>query len=155
MMRKRFILAVGIFLPLVVLLWACGPTVNQTTTQQTVTINPTFQSRLSPVPTIPTYRCGSWTSNNAPGSYSTITIYARLTRDVMGVNGAMATAVVHFQDGDQTLDQHPTSDSGGYVSFSLSLQGRQPPNIPATIDITFTNFPGGTLHCTSTFFTPQ
>lgn len=155
MMRKRLLLPVGILLPLTLLLGACGPSVSQIPTQQTVTINPTFQSRLSPIPTIPTYRCGSWTSNNAPGPDSTITIYARLTRDIMGVSGATATAVVHFQDGDQTLDQHPTSDNGGYVSFSLPLQGRQPLNVPATIDITFTNFPGGTLHCTSTFFTPQ
>ena len=155
MMYKRLLLPIGILLPLVLLLGACGPTVSQTPTQKTVTINPTFQSQLSPVPTIPTYRCGSWTSNNAPGRNSTITIYARLTKDVAGVSGATATAVVHFQDGDVTLDQHPTSDSGGYVSFPLALQGRQPLNIPATIDITFTNFPGGTLNCTSTFFTPQ
>ena len=153
-MHKRHLIPVGILLLLALLLGACGPTVNQAPTQQTVTINPTFQSKLSPVPTKPTYLCGSWTSNNAPGPYSTITIYARLTKDIAGVSGAMATAVVHFHDGDQTLDQHPVSDSGGYVSFPLSLQGHQPLKIPATIDITFKNFPGGTLSC-STFFTPQ
>ena len=154
-MHKKLLLPGGRLLPLVLLLAACGPTVNQLSPQQTVTINKTFQSQLSPLPTIPTYRCGSWTSNNAPSPNSTITIYARLTKNVMGVSGATATAVVHFKDGDLTLDQHPASDNGGYVSFSLPLQGRQPRNIPATIDVTFTNFPGGTLHCTSTFFTPM
>jgi hypothetical protein len=87
--------------------------------------------------------------------YSTIFIYARLTKDVAGVSGATATAVVHFKNFDLTLDQQPTSDSGGYVSFPLSLQGREPYKIPATVDVTFTNFPGGTVHCTPAFFTPQ
>ena len=73
----------------------------------------------------------------------------------MGVRGATATAVVHFQGGDQTLDQHPASDSGGYVSFTLALQRRQPDKIPATVDVIFTNFPGGTLPCSRAFFTPM
>ena len=68
---------------------------------------------------------------------------------------ATASAVVHFQGNDQTLDQHPTSDNGGYVSFTLSLQGQQPVKVPATVVVTFTNFPGGTLHCSQAFFTPQ
>lgn len=146
------------FLPLVllgVILAACGAVVNQAAPQQTVTISKTFQAQISPIPTVPPYRCGAWTSNNAPGTFSTIQIYARLTKNVAGVSGATATAVVHFQNGDQMLDQHPTSDNGGYVSFTLQLQGRQPPGIPATIDVTFTNFPGGTLHCTPAFFTPH
>lgn len=149
---------VGMFLPLVllgVILAACGAVVNQAAPQQTVTISKTFQAQISPIPTVPPYRCGAWTSNNAPGTFSTIQIYARLTKNVAGVSGATATAVVHFQNGDQMLDQHPTSDNGGYVSFTLQLQGRQPPGIPATIDVTFTNFPGGTLHCTPAFFTPH
>ncbi len=142
-----------IALPLI--LAACGPTSSQVAPQQTVTINSTFQAQVSPVPTIPTYRCGAWSSNNAPGPDATITIYARLTKNIAGVGGATATAVVHFQGGSQELDQHPVSDGGGYVSFTLPLQGRQPVRIPATIDVTFANFPGGTLHCTPAFFTPM
>lgn len=140
---------------MLLLLAACGPTANQIMSQQTVTVNPGFQSQLSPVPTAAPYRCGAWTSNNAPGAYSTIQIYARLTQNIAGVAGATATAVVHFQGGDQELDAHPTSDNGGYVTFTLTLQGRQPTGIPATIDVIFTNFPGGTLHCTQAFFTPR
>jgi len=142
-----------IALPLI--LAACGTTSSQVAPQQTVTINSTFQAQVSPVPTIPTYRCGAWSSNNAPGPDATITIYARLIKNIAGVGGATATAVVHFQGGSQELDQHPVSDGGGYVSFTLPLQGRQPVRIPATIDVTFTNFPGGTLHCTLAFFTPM
>jgi hypothetical protein len=141
---------------LLLVLAACGgPTSGQVSPQQTVTINKTFQSQVSPIPTVPAYRCGAWSSNNAPGANSTINIYARLTKNVTGVGDATATAVVHFQGGDQVLDQHPLSDGGGYVSFTLSLQGRQPVKIPATVDVTFTNFPGGTVHCTPAFFTPM
>ncbi len=71
------------------------------------------------------------------------------------MSGATASAVVHFQGYDQGFDQRPTSDNGGYVSFTLSLQGRQPAKIPATVDVTFTNFPGGTLRCSQAFFTPR
>ncbi len=137
------------------MLAACGATPDQVRPQVTVTISGTFQSQVSPVPPVPTYRCGAWSSNNAPGINSTINIYARITKDIAGVSGATATAVVHYQGGDQPLDQHPTSDNGGYVSFTLNLQGRQPDRIPATVDVTFTNFPGGTLRCTPAFFTPM
>lgn len=140
---------------LLLILTACGSTASQAAPQATVTIDQTFQSQISPIPTVPTYRCGAWSSDNAPSPSSTITIYARLTKNIAGVPGATATAVVHFQSGDQQLDQHPVSDSGGYVSFTLPLQGNQPTKIPATVDVTFTNFPGGTLHCTPAFFTPM
>src|SRR5256885_10992024 len=107
MMYKRLLLPVGILLPLVVLLGACGPAVNEPPTQKTVTINPTFQSQLSPVPTIPTYRCGSWTSNKAPGRYSTITIYAPPTKDVASVSGPMATAARQFPEEELTPAHNP------------------------------------------------
>jgi len=140
---------------MLLMLTACGATVAQVTPQQTVTVSSGFQSKVSPIPTIPPYLCGAWTSNNAPGPNSTIVVFARLTKNLAGVNGATASAVVHFQSGDQELDQHPTSDTGGYVSFQLPLQGRQPVGTPATVDVTFTNFPGGTLRCTPGFFTPM
>lgn len=139
---------------LLLILEACGATPDQVAPQQTVTVSKGFQSQGSPIPAVPTYLCGAWSSNNAPGPNSTINIYARITKNLTGVNGATATAVVHFQGGDQKLDQQPVSDNGGYVSFTLKLQGRQPDKIPATVDVTFTNFPGGTLHCTPAFFTP-
>jgi hypothetical protein len=155
-MKRNYTVLIVLSLPLIVLLMACGgPAVDQATPQQTVTVNPNFQSKLSPIPSPPVYRCGAWASNNAPGPFDTITIYARLTRDLQPVGGATATAVVHFQNNDQTLDQHPTSDNGGFVSFTLSLQGQQPAKIPATVSVTFTNFPGGTLNCSQAFFTPQ
>lgn len=135
------------------MLAACGATPDQVSSQQTGTVSGGFQSQASPIPTIPTYLCGAWSSNNAPGPNSTIIIFARITKDLAGVSGAIATTAVHFQSGDQTLDQHPTSDNGGYVSFSLNLQGRQPDKIPATVDVTF-GFPGVTLKCTPAFFTP-
>ena len=148
-------------LALLLILTACGSTASQAAPQATVTIDQTFQSQISPIPTVPTYRCGAWSSDNAPGPSSTITIYARLTnKNIAGVPGATATAVVHFQSqsGDQQLDQQnpPVSDVGGYVSFTLPLQGRQPTKIPATVDVTFSIPPGGTLvHCTPAFFTPM
>jgi hypothetical protein len=155
-MKKRHAFLLVISLPCILLLISCGgPTVDQAIPQQTVTVSSKFQSQLSPIPTPATYRCGAWSSNNAPGPNDTITIYARLTRNLAPVSGATATAVVHFQGNDQTLDQHPTSDNGGYVSFTLSLQGQQPATIPATVDVTFTNFPGGTLNCSQAFFTPH
>jgi hypothetical protein len=138
---------------LLLVLVACGATPDQVALQGTVTVGSTFQSQGSPVPTVPTYRCGAWSSDNAPGANSTIMIYARITKNIAGVAGATATAVVHFQGGDLPLGQHQ-SDSGGYVSFTLDLQGRQPDRVPATVDVTF-NFPGGTLHCTPAFFAPM
>ena len=146
-----------LYVGLLLLLAACAPlaNTNQVQLQPTVTINPSFQSQISPIPTVPEYRCGAWSSNNAPRPDSTITIYARLTKDIAGVSGATANAVVHFKDGDQPLSQQSTSDAGGFVSFHLPLQGRQPIGVPATVDVTFTNFPGGTLQCTPAFFTPM
>ncbi len=158
-MKKKHYTPFVLLLPLVLLLGACAgfgaATTSQIAPQQTVVISKTFQSQLSPLPTVPTYLCGAWSSNNAPGPNDTITIFARLTKNLVAVSGATATAVVHFKDGDVPLDTNPVSDSGGYVTFTLSLQGRQPVNIPVTVDVTFANFPGGTVHCTPAFFTPQ
>ncbi|WP_376796061.1 hypothetical protein [Thermogemmatispora sp.] len=141
------------------LLSACGPAANQLSPAATVTINPGFQAKTSPLPTEPPYRCGAWASNNAPSPTAVITIYARLTKNMQGVPGATATAVVHFSSGDVPLPQQAgsTSDQGGYVHFTLPLAGRQPRNVPATVDVTFTNIPGGpaSLRCSPAFFTPQ
>jgi hypothetical protein len=141
-------------LSLLLLAVACGPTVNQVKPQQTVTIGQSFQRQTTPLPTVPPYRCGAWTSNNAPNAFSTINVFARLTKDVMGVGGATAVAVAHFQNGDMTLDQQPKSDNSGMVSFTLSLQGRQPQGVPTTIDVSFTT-EGTTVQCSQAFFTPQ
>ena len=150
-----FILAFG----LLIFLGGCSAVTGATQpkTVKTVTINPSFQSQISPVPTAPTYSCGAWSSNNTPGPGSTITIYARLTKNVLGVSGATATAVVHFQSGDVQLGDQPQSDSGGYVTFQLPLGGRQPANVPTTVDVTFTNVPGysGSIHCSPAFFAPS
>lgn len=153
-MNKFRFLALGSVCILVLLLTACGTSVTAVKPQPTVVISKSFQTQLSPIPSPATYRCGAWSSDNTPGTFSTITIYARITKDSKPFSGATATAVAHFQNFDQQLDQNPASDSGGYVTFSLSLQGHQPANVPATVDVTFTNFPGGTLHCTPAFFTP-
>jgi hypothetical protein len=154
-MNIRQISLGGLLLGLLLLLGACGPNADQLKAQPTVTVNPSFQSQISPIPSPAEYRCGAWSSTNAPGPDSTIIIYARLTKDIAGVKGATATAVVHFKSGDQVLDQQPTSDNGGYVMFKLSLQGRQPVGVPATVDVTFADFPGGTVQCSSAFFTPM
>lgn len=138
---------------LLLLLAACGPTVNKLKVQQTVVVSKSFQEQPSPFATAPTYRCGAWSSNNAPGTYSTINIYAKLTKAITGVSGASAKATVHFQNNDVTLDPQ-TSDSGGYVVFALPLQGRQPRMIPATVDVTFT-VGATTVNCSHAFFTPQ
>lgn len=143
-----------LFSLLTFLLAACGPTVNQIKPQEPVSINKTFQNSLTPLPHIPEYRCGAWTSTNAPNPYSSIAIYAKLTKNVAGVPGAPAQAIVHFKDGDVTLDARPVSDAGGYVNFTLSLQGRQPRLSAATIDISFA-VSGQTVHCSQAFFTPQ
>jgi hypothetical protein len=146
------------FICLLLPLAACAPSVaGQTNSQQQVTISKTFQSEASPIPTVPPYRCGAWSSNNAPGGFSTITIYARITKNIAPVSGANATAVVHYRSGDQQINAQTPSDNGGYVSFSVQLQGRQPGQVPATVDVTFTNIPGeqGSLNCTPAFFTPH
>ena len=132
---------------------ACGPT-NQATPQQTVTISQSFQGQATPLPTVPAYLCGAWTSNNAPNAFSTINVFARLTKDVMGVEGAAAVAVVHFKGGDVRFGRQSKSDQGGMVSFTLPLQGRQPRGVPATIDISFI-IGGKTIRCSQAFFTPQ
>ena len=151
---RRMILSALWILGLLFLLAACGPTISQPQSEQTASINKNFQDQLSPIPSPAAYRCGAWSSNNAPGQNSTIFIYARLVKNLTGISGATANAVVHFKDFDQPLGPQ-TSDSGGYVTFTLPLQGRQPLDIPATVDVTFSNFPGGTLHCQQAFFTPE
>jgi len=135
---------------------ACGSASSSAQQQATVTVPPSFQSQTTPIPTTPPYLCGAWTENNAPGAYGTVVIHARLTKNIAGVAGATAVAVVHFEDGDQTLDQQ-VSDDGGYVTFTLQLQGRQPTGVPATISVTFTGIPGGPrrVDCSQAFFTPQ
>lgn len=143
-----------LLLTLLLALVACGPTINRPPQSQNITFDKTFQNQAQLAPPPPTYRCGAWSSNNAPGTYSTIVIYARLTENVIGVSKARASGVVHFALGDAVLDQQPVSDSGGYVSFPLSLQGRQPGGVPATVDINF--YVGSqTVHCSQAFFTPQ
>lgn len=155
---KRFRCAsYALLLGLLLLLAACASTAAQIEPQQTVTVSTSFQARLSPVPTVPPYRCGAWSSNNAPGTSSTISIYAKLTKvtkDLLtvGVSGAAAQAVVHFKNSDVPLDAQ-TSDDSGYVTFSLPLQGRQPSGVPATVDVTF-SVSGKDVTCTA-FFTPH
>src|SRR5438477_7776895 len=126
----------SIFLTVVALsfllsLASCTPSVSgQSNSQKQVTIDKGFQSQISPIPTVPPYRCGAWSSNNAPAPNSTITIYARITKDIAPVSGASATAVVHFKNSDQQLGSQTVSDNGGYVSFTLPLQGQQPSRVP-------------------------
>ncbi len=157
-MNKRFFYLTGTMLfALLLLLTACGPiaTINPIQKQPTVTVDKNFQQQVSPMPQVPQYRCGAWASNNGPNPYSSIAIYSRLVdNNVQGVAGATAQAVVHFKSSDVTLDQRPTSDSGGYVSFQFPLQGRQPALAAATVDISF-SVHGKTVQCTPAFFTPQ
>ena len=153
-MKKIYCIPFSCFvLGLLLLLAACGPTVRQVKPQQTIVVNKSFQSQVSPVPTVPTYRCGAWANNNAPGAYSTITIYAKLTSNVTSVAGATASATAHFVSGDVTLNQQPVSDTGGYVTFALPLQGRQPRQTPTTVDVSF-SIGGKTIPCSAAFFTP-
>lgn len=119
----------------------------------TVTINQQFQQQTPAIPTVTPYRCGAWSSNNRPGAGDTITIFARLTHDSVGVKGQVAIAVVHFSRGDNNLG-NATSDAGGYVMFKLSLNNQQPANLPATVDVTFPGMPGGGVKCSQAFFTP-
>lgn len=140
------------FLLLLSLLSACRSDAHQLDPLPIVTVNPNFQTQLNPVPTVPLYRCGAWASNNTPGANTTITIYAKLTKDVAGVPGIPASAIAHFKYTNITLDQQPASDGNGYVSFTLPLQGRQPRLIPAMVDVKFATSPP--VQC-SAFFTPQ
>lgn len=139
---------------LLLLLTACGPTVNQTLPLASVTVPTSFQKQAPAISTPPTYICGAWSSENVPDMYSSIMIYAKLTKDLAGVGGATAKAVVHFRSGDVTLDQRPVSDTGGYVTFNLALAGRQPHLMPATVDVSFV-VNGTTIRCSHAFFTPR
>ena len=156
MKKHTYILWFTLLVATILALAACAPavTVNQAKPQSTVTIPPSFQAQSTPIAKPAQYRCGAWASNNAPGGYSTIAIYARLTSQVKPVAGAIATATVHFQTGDATLDQQPASDTGGYVSFTVPLMGRQPSGTPATVDVIFT-FGKTRINCAPAFFTPQ
>jgi len=156
--RKKEIHLVGtLLLTLAFLAVGCSQMATQTQAQQTAVVNPSFQSALTPLPTVPPYHCGAWASNNAPTMYSTITIFARLTKNIAGVKGATAHSVVHFtNNGDVALDAQPVSDNGGYVSFTLPLSGRQPSKTPATVSVSFT-VPGAqkAINCSLAFFTPR
>ncbi len=141
-------------LGLLLFLAACGPTVTQVKPQQTVVVSKSFQSQVSPLPSSPAYLCGAWSANNAPNPYSVLTVYAKLTKNILGVGGATASATVHFSSGDLTLNQQPVSDAGGYVVFTLPLQGRQPRLTPATVSVSF-SVNGKTVQCSQAFFTPM
>lgn len=139
---------------LLCLLSACRSDAHQLASVPSVTINPSFQRQLSPVPTVPLYRCGAWVSNNTPDAYATIIIFAKLTKeDLTGAVGIPATALVHFKYAQVMLDQRLVSDRNGYVTFTLSLQGRQPRLMPATVDVKFA-VSGSAVQCEA-FFTPQ
>ena len=154
-MNNRYRILFSLFsLGLLLLLAACGTTATRLKQQPPIVVNKSFQSQVSPIPTVPTYRCGAWSGNNAPGAYSVLTVYAKLTKNVVGVAGATASATAHFSTTDFTLDQQPVSDAGGYVTFTLPLQGRQPRLTPATVDVSF-NVSGKTVQCSSAFFTPN
>ncbi len=146
-----------LYLPLLLLLSflfvSCAPAIDRTNTYSGSTVNPSFQTQMSPVPTPPTYTCGAWTSPNNPAPYSTITIYAKLTKNVAAVPNTPASATAHLQYGDVPLDQHPVTDKGGYVTFFFPLAGRQPYLQPATVTISFT-LNTTTIRC-SAFFTPD
>jgi hypothetical protein len=149
------------FLPsifLVLALTACGPTASQWQATRNVSVNKAFQKKISQLVPIPNYLCGAWTSNNAPNPYSSINIYARLTQhtdqEIAPVRAAPAQATIHYAYGDKKLDQVPVSDSGGYVTFYLQLQGQQPRLVAATIDIFF-KVDGKHVPCSHAFFTPQ
>src|SRR5260370_41614676 len=92
---------------LLLMLAACGATPDQVAPQQTVTVSKKFQSQVSPIPPVPTYLCGAWSSNNAPGPNSTINIYARITKNLAGVNDATATAAVDFHCGNHQIGHQP------------------------------------------------
>ena len=154
--NNRYRILFSLFsLGLLLILAACGTTATQLKPQQPIVVNKSFQSQVSPVPAVPTYRCGAWAANNAPGSYSTVTVYAKLVaKDVQGVAGATASATANFSTGDFPLDQQPVSDAGGYVTFTLPLQGRQPRLTPATVAVSF-SVAGKTVQCSPAFFTPM
>ena len=155
-MKNTYRILFSLFsLGLLLVLAACGTTATQIKPQQPIVINKSFQSQVSPVPTVPTYRCGAWSANNAPGPYSTLIVYAKLVaKDTQGVAGATASATAHFSTGDFPLDQQPASDAGGYVTFTLPLQGRQPRLTPTTVDVSF-SVNGKTVQCSPAFFTPM
>src|SRR5438552_15938334 len=103
--NRSLVLKLGVFCAsLLFMLTACGATPDQVAPQQAVTGSTGFQSKASPIPTIPAYLCGAWSSNNAPGPNSTIIIFARITKNLAGVSGATATAVAQFQGGGQAPD---------------------------------------------------
>ncbi len=149
-------LPVLLILGLLLLLTACSSLtpISQLKPASTVQVKSSFQQQLTPVSTETAYTCGSWSSNNAPGAYSTIVIYARLMHDAHPISGATASGVVHFHTFDLPFDTHPVSDSGGYVSFTLPLRGQEPHMIPGTVDVSFT-INKQTIQCSSAFFTPQ
>jgi hypothetical protein len=138
---------------LLCLLTACTSEAHPLDPPPTVTVNPSFQAQLNPMPAVPPYRCGAWASDNTPAANSTIMIYAKLTQDVTGVPGIPASAIVHFKYANITLEEQSISDEHGYVSFTLALQDRQPRLTPATVDVKFAT-PGTPVEC-SAFFTPQ
>jgi hypothetical protein len=155
-MKSIHTFVASILLPLA--LTACGPTASQWQVTRNVSVGKAFQKNLPALAPIPRYLCGAWSSNNAPDPYSSINIYARLTQqvnqEITPVQAAPAQATIHYAYGDKKLDQVPVSDSGGYVTFYLQLQGQQPRLAAATIDIFF-KVDGHQIPCSHAFFTPQ
>src|SRR6266487_421170 len=124
-MESSLVLKLSVFgASLLCMLTACGATPDQVAPQQAVTVSSGFQSKASPIPTIPTYLCGAWSSNNAPGPNSTIFIYARITKDHTGVSSAATTTIVPYEGSDQEHDKPPASDNWGNVSSTPVLAGR-------------------------------
>ena len=139
---------------LLLMLTACGVTPDQVAPQLTVTVSSGFQSQASPIPPIPTYLCGAWSSNNAPGPNSTIVIFARITKNLAGVVVQMPALLCIFRAATRSLISILRATMADTFRFRLPLQGRQPVGTPATVDVTF-GIPGTTVNCTSAFFTPK
>src|SRR5260370_9633510 len=116
--------AIVFFFTLCVLIVACGTSTNSQVDpgNQSVTVTIDLNgSNGSPTPPLPDYLCGAWVTNNSPGvnpdnSNSLISVFAKFVHTVnnnpVGVDGATATAQIHWPNGTKDTATPKTTSAG-------------------------------------------
>src|SRR5215472_11794817 len=121
--------AIVLFFTLCALIVACGTSnssqVDPSNQSVTVTID-LNGSKASPTPPLPDYLCGAWVTNTSPGfnPNAPISVFAKFVHTVndnpVGVDGATATAQIHWPDGTSgTATAKTTSDGLAVIPIML------------------------------------
>jgi hypothetical protein len=133
----------------------------------TVTPEPTFTPVPSPTPTatptpaptaVPTqvdgYQVSAWVAVDRPGFGSYETVYGKLLKEDVGVEGALMYVIVHYRDRPYRFPDsgYVTTDQEGVASITFDMSGGGGA-APAYVDVYLAY--AGQVFETETSFAPQ